>query len=111
MPVNNPPRAALLLDEVQAAVLRHDYGALPDLSAALEQELARPSQRLDAVALMVIRQKADRNAATLLAVQRGIKAALRRITEIKSVSKGLVTYDRSGRKAEAPTGQGLAARF
>ena len=111
MLTNSFPRAAWLLDEVQAAVLRRDYSVLAGLSAALEAELDRPSQPLDAAGLAVIRQKADRNAATLLAVQRGIKAALRRISEIETVSKGLVTYDRSGRKAENTTCHGLAARF
>ena len=111
MPVNSLPCAAVLLDEVQAAVLRRDYNALAGLSAALATELDRPSQPLDAAALGVIKRKADRNAATLLAVQRGIKAALRRLAEIRSVSKGLVTYDRAGRKAELATGQALAARF
>ena len=114
MPVNNPPnnsRAAVLLDEVQAAVLRRDYGMLAELSAALETELNHPSQTLTAADLSMIRQKANRNATTLLAVQRGIRAALRRITEIKSVSNGLVTYDRSGRKAETKSGTGMAARF
>ena len=111
MPANSLPRAAALLDEVQAAVLRRDYTVLAGLSATLEAELDRPSQPLDAAALVVIKQKADRNAATLLAVKRGINAALRRISEIKSVANGLVTYDRSGRKAENTIGQGLAARF
>ena len=110
MPVSEP-RAASLLDEVQAAVLRRDYGALAGLSRALEAELDHPSAMLNAAGLAVIARKAERNAATLVAVQRGIKAALRRMTEIKSVASGLVTYDRSGRKAAATVATGLTARF
>ena len=105
------PRAARLLDAVHAALLLRDYAALPALTAALEAELDHPSEKLDAAGLQMIRRKADRNAATLMAVQRGIRSAVRRLTEIKSVSTGLVTYDRSGRKLEQPSAQGLAARF
>ena len=110
MPVTDP-RAARLLDEVHAALLRRDYAALPELSAALTRELDHPSHTLDQAALQVIRQKANRNAATLSAVQRGIRSALRRLTEIRSVSNGLVTYDRAGRKQEQRNDHGLAARF
>lgn len=107
----NDPLAARLLDEVHAALLRRDYAALPALSAALAAELDQPSEKLDLAAFQVIRTKADRNAATLSAVQRGIRAAVRRLTEIKSVSNGLVTYDRAGRKQEQPIAGGLAARL
>jgi hypothetical protein len=110
MPANEP-RAAVLLDEVHAALLRKDYEILADLGAALGHELDQPSQKLDAAALAIIRRKADRNAATLTAVQRGIRAALRRITDIRLVSNGMTTYDRSGRKYEDQSGSGLAERF
>jgi hypothetical protein len=105
------PRAARLLDEVHAALMTRDYAALPTLSAALGLELDRPSEPLDLAALEVIRRKAQRNAATLSAVQRGIRTAVRRLAEIRSVSQGLVTYDRSGRKLEQETPHGLTARF
>ena len=74
------PHAAVLLDEVHAVLLRQDYAALATLAAALEQELDHPSQKLDSAALSIIQRKANRNAATLIAVQRGIRAALRQIT-------------------------------
>lgn len=105
------PRAALLLDEVHKALVRRDYAALPALTVALAAELDHPSENLDQTALHVIRRKADRNAATLSAVQRGIKSAVRRLTEIRSASNGLVTYDRTGRKQEQQTTHGLTARF
>lgn len=105
------PRAAMLLDEVHAALMRKDYSVLADLGAALGRELDQPGEKLDAAALAIIKRKADRNAATLLAIQRGIRAALRRIAEIKSVSNGMSTYDRSGRKYEDQQGRGLAARY
>ncbi len=92
------PRAALILDDIHAALLRHDYQALGPLGAALEVELDHPSQKLDARAVAVIRARADRNAATLQATSRGIKAALRRLAEVKQVARSLVTYDRAGRR-------------
>jgi hypothetical protein len=91
------PRAATLLDEIHGALLRHDYSALAPLGRALEAELDHPSQPLDAQAVQVIRTKAGRNAATLKATSRGIKAALRRLTEVRQVARGMVTYDRQGR--------------
>ncbi|MBI1169864.1 hypothetical protein GC209_00555 [bacterium] len=107
----NEPRAAALLDEVHAVLLRQDYDGLAQLAASLEQELDHPSQTLDAEALAIIRRKADRNALTLLAVQRGIRAAVRRITEIRSVANGLVTYDLGGRREEKSSGSDLKARY
>ena len=91
------PKAALLLDEIHGALLRHDYPALGPLGEALEAELDQPSQRLDAAAVTLIRAKAARNAATLRATTQGIRSALRRLAEVRQVARGMVTYDRSGR--------------
>ena len=104
------PRTAAVLDEIHVALLQRNYALLPALSKSLEDALAQPSQKLDAAALKIIRHKADRNAATLIAVQRGIRAAVRRIAEIRSVSDGMVTYDKSGRKYETAA-KGLAQRL
>jgi hypothetical protein len=108
--LTNDPRAAALLDEIHAALLHHDYGTLASLGAALEQELDHPGHKLTPAALDLIRRKADRNAATLLAVQRGIRAAVRRITEIRSVSTGMVGYDRFGQRQEN-VAKGLTQRL
>ena len=110
MPADNP-RAASLLDAVHAALQQRNYSALAELSRALEQELAHPATPLTGAALAIIHQKAQRNAATLLAVQRGIRSALRRIAEVKSASTGLVTYDLNGKRLQNAGGTGLAARF
>jgi hypothetical protein len=103
------PKAATLLDEIHGALLRHDYPALAPLGQALAAELDHPSQPMDARAVRVIRAKASRNAATLKATSRGIKAALRRLTEVRQVARGMVTYDRSGRH-ETPDPAGPAAK-
>ena len=104
------PKAAVLLDEIHGALLRHDYGALGPLGLALEAELDQPSQQLDARAVQVIRARADRNAATLQATTRGIRAALRRMAEVRQAARGMVTYDRSGRH-ETPDPGAPLGRF
>lgn len=105
------PRAARLLDDIHAMLLAQDYAALPELEQALEAELANPAEKPDAAALAIIRARAERNAATLTAVQRGIRSALRRLAEIRSVSDGMVTYDRSGRHETAMQGRNLTTRL
>lgn len=109
MPVSEP-RTAAVLDEIHEALLQRNYGQLPALSKSLQEALAQPAQKLDAAALTIIRRKADRNAATLIAVQRGIRAAVRRIAEIRSVSDGMVSYDKSGRRHETAA-KSLAQRL
>lgn len=111
MPATDGGRALGLLDETYAALLRTDLAALAGLSAALERELQLVAGGLAEVQLRAIRQKADRNAVVLLAAQRGIRAARRRLQEVRSASSGLVTYDRSGRKAEVSEARSLAQRL
>lgn len=94
------PTAASLLDDIHQRLLARQYDQLPALSIALERALS-PPQKLDAAALTLLHAKAQRNAATLTAVQRGIRAAVRRVAEIRSVSTALVTYDKSGLRQEA----------
>jgi len=93
------PKAARLLDDIHQTLLAHHYDRLPALSLALEQELGQ-ADGFDAATLRLIHTKAQRNAATLTAVQRGIRAALRRVAEIRSVSTGLVTYTKAGHRQD-----------
>jgi plasmid stabilization system protein ParE len=46
-----------------------------------------------------------------MAAQRGVKAARRRLAEIRSTASGLVTYDRTGRRAEVTESRNLAQRL
>jgi hypothetical protein len=103
------PLAAQLLDQVYDAMLRSDYGALPALGARLEAVLQGPP--LSEADLQLIRHKADRNGAVLLAAQRGIKAARRRLADVRAATGSLVTYDRSGRRAEHSDSRNLAQRL
>ncbi|MBC7476853.1 MAG: hypothetical protein H7317_02000 [Pseudorhodobacter sp.] len=105
------PRAALLLDLVYAALLRSDYAALPGMTEQLELELRTPSLTLTATQLTLIRRKAERNGACLIAAQRGVKAARRRLAEIRSTAAGLVTYDRKGHRTETSESRNLAQRL
>ena len=105
------PNAALLLDQVYQALLQSDYAALGDLSAKLERELQSPDEQLSVAGLQLIHRKAARNAAVLLAAQRGIRSARRRLAEIRTTASGLVTYDRSGRRAEVSESRNLAQRL
>ncbi len=105
------PRAAVLLDCVYDALLTSDYALLDGLSASLERELQNPSAPMTENGLQVIRHKAVRNAALLMAAQRGIRSARRRLSEIRTTAGGLVTYDRGGRRAEVGQGRNLTQRL
>ena len=105
------PVAARLLDAVYQALLRSDYAVLGKLSEDLERELQKPSGRITDADLQMISRKAERNAAVLLAAQKGIRSARRRLSEIRETASGLVTYDRSGRRAEVSEGRNLAQRL
>ena len=103
------PTAASLLDDIHQRLLSRQYDQLAALSLALDHALSQP-QKLDAAALALLHAKASRNAATMTAVHRGIRAALRRVADIRSVSNGLVTYDKSGLRQE-PVSFGVAQRL
>lgn len=105
------PLAAQLLDQVYDAMLRSDYAVLPPLATRLEAAMRARTPALTEADLQLIRRKADRNAAVLLAAQRGIKAARRRLTDVRAASSSLVTYDRSGRRAEVSESRNLAQRL
>jgi hypothetical protein len=113
MPQNDQNRtiALDLLDQTYEALRGANFAILPSLAALLEEALIKGADGLGEGDLRVIRQKADRNAVMLLAAQRGIRAARRRVAEIRTASSGLVTYDRSGKRAEVSDARTLAQRF
>ena len=100
-----------LLDQVYDALIEGAYAALPGMAEQLEHELQTASLTLTEAQLQVIRRKAERNGACLLSAQRGVRAARRRLAEIKSTATGLVTYDRAGRRAEVTESHNLAQRL
>ena len=107
MPLESVPA---LMDEVQDALRRGDFGALAPLNLRMEQ--AEASLHLAGTKeLLRIRLMAERNARTLIAARRGIKAARRRIADVLSAARGLVTYDRQGHRVEESEAKQLARRF
>ena len=104
--------ACALLDRVHRALLQGDYAALPALTAALTAAMAAlqtaPAGR---ATLEAVAQRAHRNEACLLAAQRGIRAAQRRLRDIRSAGSSLVTYDQKGRRAEVVAGRDLAKKL
>ncbi|OIQ77653.1 hypothetical protein GALL_406500 [mine drainage metagenome] len=89
-----------LLDAELDAIRRGELSALEDLSTRtenlLESLIAGPMP--DARTLERLRAKATRNAATLAAASRGVRAARRRLAELFQAAEGLDTYDASGRR-------------
>lgn len=106
-----------LLDAVHAALLTADTAALRHLTPALETALtdledqvapADPGARRD---LERLRRKAGRSAACALAAGRGIRAATRRLEDIRAAASGLATYDSTGHRCECPGAAGMTRRF
>jgi hypothetical protein len=105
------PRLATLLDLVHAALMAADHAALGALESDLLQELDQPGFALTEAELRLVRHRAARNAVCLLAAQRGLKAARRRLGDIRDAASGLVTYDREGRRAGSAEPLTMAKRL
>ena len=105
----DPPLTALL-DEVYDRLRRGDLSDLPLLAAQM-QEAEDSARQAGAAELLEIRRLAERNARTMVSARRGIKAARRRVNEVISAARGLVTYDARGQRVEENEGRTLAKRF
>lgn len=89
-----------MLDDMRRRVMAGDLASLPALEADLAQAVQglRPATVEDA---QKIRAKAMRNLACLEAAARGVRAARRRLDEIRQAASGtIVVYDDRGRRAE-----------
>jgi len=100
-------RLSAELDRVYQVLRSGKLEGLAAATQALEAELARLDP-LDAAGLDLLRHKAQRNAACLDAAARGVRAARRRLAEIRTIESGLGTYDDKGRRDELP---GLSIRL
>lgn len=108
---NEPASLSALLDAVHAALRRGDFSTLPALTRDVETFAAESLPR-DPAALAALRRKLQRNDACLQASARGLRAARRRLGEIKAARAGLQTYTQSGARQQIVTAQGsLAQRF
>lgn len=94
-------RLSAELDRVYRVLRSGKLDGLAAATQALEAELARLDP-VDAAGLDLLRHKAQRNAACLDAAARGIRAARRRLSEIRMIENGLGTYDDKGRRDEHP---------
>jgi len=112
-PENQAGRALeQLLDRMHAAVLAGDIRDLATAAPELEAVLADFATLGDRGLGERLRRKAARNATCLQAAARGLRAARRRIAEIRSARDGLQTYDGHGKRTDMPQGTGrLAQRF
>ncbi len=97
------------LDGVYAALRAGRIEGLSAMAVRLEAGLASLADP-GAEALATIRHRAARNAACLAAAGRGVRAARRRIAEIRAIEAGCVTYDMHGRRDEAGASEGLLVR-
>ncbi len=100
-----------LLDAVHAALVRADYTGLDALTDAIAADLPALEELRDRAGLIRVQQKAARNAVCLLATQRGLRAARRRVEEIRIARTGLVTYDPRGRRSQPALAGRLRERF
>lgn len=96
-----------ILDESYAAVVRGDYASLALLAPEVELA-ALAATRAELIALL---PKAERNSACMAAASRGIKAVLRRLSDLRDVSNGLTTYDESGQRSQKSCTQKFSHRF
>jgi hypothetical protein len=94
-------RLSAELDRVYHVLRSGRLDGLAAATQALEAELARLDP-MDAAGLELLRHKAQRNAACLDAAARGVRAARRRLAEIRTIESGLGTYDDKGRRDELP---------
>jgi orotidine-5'-phosphate decarboxylase len=104
------------LDRVLEILRRGDLAALPEEVAAIEAELASLASRVapmpSAAELDALRRKLARNALCLEGAARGIRAARRRIAEVRGAASGHAAYDASGRRVQvAARPASLARRF
>ncbi|MGP3696759.1 hypothetical protein [Rhodobacter sp. NSM] len=89
----------VLLDEMRQSMIAGDLASLGSLegriAAAMEQPLGTAERARQ------VRAKAARNLACIEAAARGVRAARRRLEEIRTATSGaVVVYDGRGRRAE-----------
>jgi chromosome segregation and condensation protein ScpB len=84
------------LDLVHEAAVRGNLAALPSLTTALSELMQTGADGLTEKDLAVVGRKAARNAALLNAAMQGMRAAQRRLVELREAASGHRTYSRSG---------------
>lgn len=109
--MQNEPNAEAILDQMYGAILRADFARLGALAPLLETALVDVASLRDAPRLKRLRGKAERNEACLLAAGRGVRAAGRRVKELRDAASGLITYDGKGNRADLGHHSSLTRRY
>jgi hypothetical protein len=99
------PALILALDSVHTAILTGQLTGLAHLTQMIGEEAADLTAATQ-LELQAVRQKAARNALCLQAAMRGIRAAQRRLAELRQASAGHVTYDQKGQRTSLGTADG-----
>lgn len=100
-----------LLDDIRGRLAVADFAGLAGLAPALEATLANNALVKDPATLARVKAKAVENMTFLDAARRGVRAARRRMEEVRRATQGLQTYDGKGQRADiAPLGP-MAGRF
>lgn len=89
-----------LMDALSVALSEGNLAKVGELAPALDMA-TRDLHLLSPEILHRLRHRAERNAARLLGARRGVLAARLRLAEVLDASRGLSTYDASGRRAIA----------
>jgi hypothetical protein len=86
-----------LLDRQRAALLCGDFSTLADLASAIDQavEAGLPAANLPGLA-----RRADENRSLITAALTGIRAARRRLDEVRTAPGGFTAYDAGGRPVQ-----------
>ena len=100
-----------LMDAMHAAILAADFDTLSSLSPELDAALESLPKRLNEKSLKRLQRKAERNATSAAAAANGVRAAIRRLSDVRQNLAGLVTYDENGKRAEHGGQSALQRRF
>lgn len=91
------------LDRIFDLLTAGELSSLTDALSALEDQLGAPQPDGPLVGearLAALRRKADRNAACLKGAARGLRAARRRVAEVRSAATGIGAYDVHGQRLD-----------
>jgi hypothetical protein len=94
---------AATLDHLRARVLSGAILELGPLSERLERLVATAGS-LTAAEADIVRGKARQNALILVAAMKGVRAAQRRLTDLREAEKGLRTYGPKGERSAVSAG-------
>ncbi len=85
------------LDDIHAALVAGAIAAIGPLTARIETLLGDVSN-VSSDHLALIRARAARNATTLTAAMQGVRAAQRRLADLREAASGHRTYARDGQR-------------